>query len=162
MVDIAIRRADFTCEIHASALKSLMQAYASDVMGGGQAIDANTLKMLPNRLSDMSSSFSVMAWQDERAIGLVNAFLGFSTFKCQPLMNIHDVTVLAAFRGQGVAQAMMGEIEAIAREQGCCKLTLEVLEHNRTAQRTYEKLGFARYQLDPSIGCALFWEKPLC
>ena len=51
--------------------------------------------------------------------------------------------------------------ELIARQLGCCKLTLEVLENNLGAQASYRKAGFAPYQLDPQAGRALFWQKPL-
>jgi hypothetical protein len=42
---------------------------------------------------------------------------------------------------------------------GCCKLTLEVLSGNTTAQTSYQRFGFAQYQLDPAAGQALFMQK---
>jgi ribosomal protein S18 acetylase RimI-like enzyme len=51
--------------------------------------------------------------------------------------------------------------EQIAIELGCCKLTLEVLEHNYIAQKAYRSFGFAGYELNPNMGKALFWEKKL-
>jgi ribosomal protein S18 acetylase RimI-like enzyme len=56
---------------------------------------------------------------------------------------------------------MLARAEAIARERGCCKMTLEVLEGNRTAQALYKSLGFAGYELDPEMGKAMFWQKLL-
>jgi ribosomal protein S18 acetylase RimI-like enzyme len=94
-------------------------------------------------------------------VGLINCFEGFSTFKCKPLVNIHDVVVIDGYRGQGVSQRMMDKVEEIARQRGCCKLTLEVLEGNKPAQRAYLRYGFSGYQLDPETGHALFWEKYL-
>jgi ribosomal protein S18 acetylase RimI-like enzyme len=52
-------------------------------------------------------------------------------------------------------------VEELAGRLGCCKLTLEVLEGNSIAQAAYRSLGFDAYQLDPSLGKALFWEKKL-
>jgi len=92
---------------------------------------------------------------------LVNCFEGFSTFACKPLINIHDVAVADAYRRRGIAQQMMRYVENIARERGCCKLTLEVLQGNRNAQQMYGKLGYAGYQLDAATGAALFWQKGL-
>jgi hypothetical protein len=40
-------------------------------------------------------------------------------------------------------------------------VTLEVLEGNQIAKNAYIKFGFAGYELDPKMGKALFWEKPL-
>jgi ribosomal protein S18 acetylase RimI-like enzyme len=56
---------------------------------------------------------------------------------------------------------MLDKLEEIARSKGCCKLCLEVLEGNVRAQKVYKSFGFASYQLDPSMGKALFWNKKL-
>ena len=52
-------------------------------------------------------------------------------------------------------------IEQHAREIGCCKVTLEVLEGNHPAKKAYSQAGFAAYELDPEAGQALFWQKKL-
>jgi GNAT superfamily N-acetyltransferase len=106
-------------------------------------------------------AFSILAYVNGEPAGLINCFEGFSTFKCRPLVNIHDVVVLSDYRGRGLSQLMMAKVEDIARQRGCCKLTLEVLEGNQAAQRAYLHYGFSGYQLDPGTGHALFWEKPL-
>nr|GFD20020.1 hypothetical protein [Tanacetum cinerariifolium] len=54
---------------------------------------------------------------------------------------------------------MLTKVEEIARQRGCCKMTLEVLEGNEVALGAYRKLGFSDYQLDPQMGRALFWQK---
>jgi ribosomal protein S18 acetylase RimI-like enzyme len=61
----------------------------------------------------------------------------------------------------GISQKMLAKVEEIARQRGCCKITLEVLEGNEAAKGAYRKLGFADYQLDPEMGRALFWQKAL-
>jgi ribosomal protein S18 acetylase RimI-like enzyme len=91
----------------------------------------------------------------------VNRFEGFSTFACQPLVNVHDLAVMPAYRGQGIAESMLALVERIARERGACKLTLEVLPGNVRAVRLYQRLGFANYQLDPAMGHAEFLQKYL-
>jgi ribosomal protein S18 acetylase RimI-like enzyme len=63
--------------------------------------------------------------------------------------------------GEGLSTAMLKEVEKIAQQRGCCKLTLEVLEGNSIARNAYAKFGFSGYELDPAMGKALFWEKPL-
>ena len=60
-----------------------------------------------------------------------------------------------------IAGQMLEAVEAYASGRGFCKLTLEVLEGNRPARQAYQSLGFASYQLDPSMGSALFWQKQL-
>ena len=65
------------------------------------------------------------------------------------------------FRRQGFARGLLAHVEAVARQRGCCKLTLEVLEGNHGARRAYLDFGFEGYQLDPAMGQALFMEKKL-
>ncbi|TQV78283.1 GNAT family N-acetyltransferase [Exilibacterium tricleocarpae] len=138
-----------------------MSAYALDPMGGGRDLPERVKTQLVERLAQVPTALSVLAFAGAEPAGLINCFEGFSTFQCQPLMNIHDVTVLPAYRGRGLSRRMLALVEECARERGCCKLTLEVLEGNKTAQQAYRKFGFAGYELSPATGRALFWEKPL-
>ena len=55
----------------------------------------------------------------------------------------------------------MAAVEQIARDKGCCKITLEVLQGNVVAQALYGKLGYAGYVLGDEGGHALFWQKKL-
>ncbi len=154
-----IHRADYANPQHAAALVSLLDAYASDPAGGGQPLSAHTRTHLVRELAARPHAFSVLAFDGETPVGLVNCIEGFSTFACRPLVNVHDVVVLASHRGQRVGEQMLAEAEAIARERGACKLTLEVLQGNRSAVRLYERTGFANYQLDPAMGNAQFLQK---
>lgn len=154
-------QADYHDAAHARAIVELLDLYATDPMGGGEALPALVKATLVERLAALPHAFSVLCFVDGAPAGLVNCFEGFSTFEAQPLVNIHDVVVAQQHRGQGISQAMLSEVERIARARGCCKLTLEVLEGNDVAQRAYRKLGFANYQLDPTMGRAMFWQKTL-
>lgn len=158
---LRVVRAEYDNPAHAAALVRLLDAYARDPMGGGKAIPAERLGRLAGELGRRSDAFSVLAFLEDQAIGLVNCFESFSTFACRPLVNVHDVVVDAGFRGRGVASAMLGEVERVARERGCCKLTLEVLEGNGPARHVYRRFGFSPYQLRAEEGQAVFWEKPL-
>ena len=153
--------ADYHDPAHAADLVALLDAYARDRMGGGRPLSAFARENLVKELAQRPRAFSVLAYVDGQAAGLVNCFEGFSTFSCRPLINIHDVVVLDAFRGQGLSQSMLATVETVAQERGCCKLTLEVLEGNDVAQHAYRKFGFDGYELDPATGRALFWEKVL-
>jgi len=103
----------------------------------------------------------VLAFAGEEPAGLAICMEGFSTFACEPLLNLHDIVVAPAHRGRGVSKQLLAEVERIARERGCCKVTLEVLEGNTLAQSAYRRAGFEGYQLDPRMGRALFWQKKL-
>jgi GNAT superfamily N-acetyltransferase len=144
---------------HADALIALLDAYARDPAGGGEPLSDFARSNLITALAARPFVFSVLAFDDGTPVGLVNAIEGFSTFACQPLVNVHDVMVLPSHRGRGIAAQMFAEVEAIARERGACKLTLEVLDGNAAARTLYQRLGFTAYQLDPAMGQAQFLHK---
>lgn len=156
-----ICRADYRDPAHARALVALLDAYAQDPAGGGEALSAFAKEHLAAELAARPQAFSVLAFAGGQPIGLVNCMEGFSTFACRPLVNIHDVAVLAGHRGQRVAERMLALVEDIARERGACKLTLEVLQGNASALKLYERIGFSGYQLDPAMGNAQFYQKKL-
>ncbi len=158
---IKIIPVDYTNQRHGQEIIELMSEYAQDPMGGEKDLSNEVKQNLVASLAKIPKAFSVIAYVDEQPAGLINCFEGFSTFVCQPLINIHDVIVSSDYRGQGISSLMLEKVEQIAIERGCCKLTLEVLEGNKTAQNSYQKFGFSAYELDPEVGRALFWEKKL-
>ena len=153
--------ADYRDAAQAAALVDLLDAYARDPAGGGTPLDAAVRGGLPAALAARPQAFSVLAFDGDTPVGLVNCIEGFSTFACKPLVNVHDVVVLPSHRGQRVAQQMFARVEEEARKRGACKLTLEVLSGNAPALRAYEREGFTGYQLDPAFGHALFLQKKL-
>lgn len=157
--DLRLCRADYHNPVHAAALVQLLDAYAQDPAGGGEALSEFAKANLARELAARPQAFSVLAFAGDEAVGLVNCIEGFSTFACRPLVNVHDVAVLAGFRGQRVGEQMLALVEQIAQERGACKLTLEVLVGNASAIRLYERVGFAGYQLDPAMGQAQFFHK---
>jgi ribosomal protein S18 acetylase RimI-like enzyme len=159
--EVLVLQASYSNPVHAEAIGFLLNQYAEDAMGGGESLSLDTREQLAIELAKRPHAFSVLAFIAGEPVGLVNCFEGFSTFACRPLVNVHDVVVIASARGQGISQKMLSKVEEIARQRGCCKITLEVLEGNKVAQGAYQKLGFADYQLDPQMGRALFWQKSL-
>ena len=158
---LSVCRADYANPAHATALVSLLDAYAQDPMGGGQALSEFAKANLVPALAARPQAFSVLAFDGDRPVGLVNCIEGFSTFACRPLVNVHDVAVLPRYRGQRIAEQMLALAETIARGLGACKMTLEVLQGNAGAIRLYERVGFAGYQLGSAIGQAAFLQKHL-
>lgn len=156
---IRILRVDYRNQAHAAALVDLLDGYARDPAGGSHGLSAHALANLPQALAARPQAFSILAYDGEQPVGLVNCLEGFSTFACQPLVNVHDVVVLASHRGRRIGEAMLAEVEQIARQRGACKLTLEVLSGNANAIRLYQRIGFASYQLDPAMGSAQFLQK---
>ena len=158
--NINIERVDYTNSRHGRDLRQLLLEYAEFETEADDPIDAGFFDRLPELLHQFPTSFSVLAYRDQQPLGLTNCFFGFSTFLQKRLVNIHDVVVTASARGQGVPGRMLAEVEAIARENDCCRLTLEVLDNNQSAWRAYEKLGFGRTPYHPEND-TLFLQKTL-
>ncbi|MGK2952511.1 MAG: GNAT family N-acetyltransferase [Thiobacillus sp.] len=156
---IEIVRARYDDLAHAAALIDLLDHYARDPAGGGEPLSDFARGNLVSALAARPFIFSVLAFDGATPVGLINAIEGFSTFACQPLVNVHDVVVAAGHRGRGIAARLFAEVEAIARERGACKLTLEVLDGNASARALYQRLGFTAYQLDSAMGQAQFLQK---
>jgi ribosomal protein S18 acetylase RimI-like enzyme len=156
---IRVRQADYANAQDALAIVLLLDAYASDPAGGGEGLSDFAKTHLVPALAARPQAYSVLAFEGDVPVGLVNCIEGFSTFKCRPLVNVHDVAVLASHRGQRIAERMLAEAERIARGRGACKLTLEVLSGNTPAVKLYQRIGFEGYQLDPAMGTASFMQK---
>lgn len=160
---LSILPVDYNHPAQRAALVMLLDAYALDPMGGGEGLAQDVKDRLCDELAQRSQAFSFIAWKEAgaqaQAVGLINCLEGYSTFKALPLMNIHDIAVLPQHRGAGVGQALLAAAEKLARQRGCCKLTLEVLTGNHRALSSYLKFGFAPYALDPAAGQASFMQK---
>jgi len=158
---IEIIKADLTNSTHENALVTLLSLYALDPMGGGEDLSDFTKENLASEILKRTDITVILAFDDEKPVGLINCIEGFSTFACKPLINIHDVYVSTDSRGKGVATKLLQAAEDLAIEKNCCKVTLEILEGNEPAKLAYLKFGFAGYELDPEMGKAMFWQKKL-
>lgn len=156
-----IRLADYTNTVDQVALLTLLDMYACDPMGGSEPLSESVRAGLCDALQVAPGAHSWIAWVQDQPVGLLNAFVGFSTFKAKPLLNIHDLAVQPVWRGRGVGRALLNVAQERAERLGCCKLTLEVLSGNHLARRTYEAFGFENYILDPDVGDARLMQKLL-
>ena len=158
---IQVIRADYQNTVHRLAILELIDLYACDDMGQGKPLSASVQSRLLDDLSVRPWVHIFLAIEKQDTIGVAVCIEGFSTFNSAPLINIHDVYVKPEFRRHGVASALFEHIEATARQSGCCKLTLEVLDGNLPAQETYRKIGFIPYTVNDNAGAAQFWHKYL-
>jgi GNAT superfamily N-acetyltransferase len=158
---VDVIEADLTHPAQAQAVVDLLNRYAREPTGGGAELDAQVKQNLIPALQRRPEALVLLAMQEGEAVGLLNAFEGFSTFAAAVLLNIHDVYVLPSLRGKGIARALFEYAERVAKRRSCCKMTLEVLSGNLPAQRLYLTLGFEAYALDERMGYAQFWQKRL-
>jgi GNAT superfamily N-acetyltransferase len=158
---INVCEADLALPHHQDAIVALVDAYAQDPMGGGHPLSPDVKRRLIPGLQRHPTTIVFLAFAADVPVGVAVCFLGFSTFHARPLINVHDLGVLPGHRGRGVGSRLMAAVEQKARDLGCCKLTLEVLEHNLRARQVYARLGFAQAVYQEGAGGALFFTKPL-
>jgi len=139
----------------------VLDSYARDPMGGGEALDPGNRGRLAKEMAARPWSCSFLAKEGEHGVGLAICFEQFSTFSCAPILNLHDIAILPRHRGKGIFSLLLEAIEKEAKARGCIKMTLEVLQGNSRARDVYEHCGFRPYQLRPSEGNAEFWQKML-
>ena len=76
-----------------------------------------------------------------RVVGFALFFTNFSTFLGRPGLYLEDLYVQPAERGQGLGQALLRHLAALAVERGCGRFEWSVLDWNQNAIRLYEKMG---------------------
>ena len=106
----------------AKEIVDLLNIYALDPMGGGEALRDNgklhLFQHLPKYLRP--SVFSLLCRRRSSRFGY--CFQAFSNLACKPV-NIHDVMVCDEYRGLGLCRRMLDKVE-IARKDAR-KVTLE-------------------------------------
>ncbi|HKO45116.1 MAG TPA: GNAT family N-acetyltransferase [Pyrinomonadaceae bacterium] len=84
---------------------------------------------------------AVIAYLDDLPVAFAIYFFTFSTFEGAPGLYIEDIFVRPTFRRYGVGRKLFGFLCQTAREQGCCRIELSVLNWNEQAIHFYKKLG---------------------
>jgi GNAT superfamily N-acetyltransferase len=153
--------ADLTDTGQARAVVELIDSYACDPLGGGKPLSEAVRQALVPGLLRHPTTLVFLAWDGAQPVGVAVCFSGFSTFAARPLVNIHDLAVLPAWRGRGVGRVLLRAVEDWARTHECCKITLEVLDHNTSARVLYESEGFRPPDLGRPGELMLFLGKPL-
>jgi len=140
---VEIVNADFGNAAHCTGIIEVLDSYAADPVGGGEALAADVRDRLVPALRDHPTALVLLAVAQGCPVGIAVCFLGFSTFRARPLLNIHDLAVLPEWRGRGVGRSLLAAAEDRARRRGCCRLTLEVQDDNGRALALYGSFGFS-------------------
>ena len=159
---ITVRLASLSEPRDADPYRRLLDAYAQDPMGQNAPLPGTVLDRVIADLSHHPAARVFLAEQKGKACGFATCFLGYSTFRGRPLLNVHDIAVLPQWRGRGIARAILGAVANHARAEGCCRITLEVRDDNPAAKALYRSEGFGAAATDEGNQVQyLFMEKPL-
>ena len=146
-MSLRISLADLADPVDGEAIRTLVNAYACDPMGGGEPLSAEILARLVPGLRNHPTTRVWLARDGDEPAGVAVCFLGYSTFDARPLLNIHDLAVAPGARRRGVGRALLAAVEAGARELGCGRITLEVRQDNEPARALYAEVGLRGYML---------------
>lgn len=152
---VLIESVDFANARDVAQYLELLDAYARDPMGADHPLPTTVRERLASDLVDHPGAHCLLARHGDTPIGFATCFLGYSTFRARPLLNIHDIAVLPEWRGRSVARDLLAAIAELGQRLDCCRITLEVREDNPRARSIYESAGFVPAQ------CSLFMEMPL-
>ena len=141
-MDVRVVEADLDEPEHARALVDLIDSYARGPGGQSAPLTPEARANLGPGLRRHPSALVLLAVADGDFAGAAVCFWGFSTFAGKSLLNIHDLVVSPQYQNRGIGGDLLAEAERLARERGCCKLTLEVHDTNANAKRLYERFGF--------------------
>ena len=143
-------------EKHCEQLIMLLDFYMKDEMGNGKPMQEELAPKIIEGLKNHVAYLGFFAIVDGDYVALANCNKNYSTFKAAPLINIHDFVVHPAYRGKGIGKLFLDSMAEYAKENGYCRINLEVRDDNINAQKLYKKSGYANCK--PSM---FFWEKKL-
>ncbi|MCI0361573.1 MAG: GNAT family N-acetyltransferase [Planctomycetaceae bacterium] len=138
--------ADLSNPAHQAAILDLLDMYCRNEFGDGKPLTHETRANLISGLIKHGGARVFLAYEGDEPAGLALCFVGFSSFKARPLVNVHDLAVAPRFRGRGIGKALLDAVADDARALGCCKVTLEVRADNAKAIELYRRAGFESTQ----------------
>ncbi|MDO9355784.1 MAG: GNAT family N-acetyltransferase [Solirubrobacteraceae bacterium] len=158
MPEITVIRADLADPSHADGIVACLDAYAQDPMGSGAPLASDVKAALVPGLRDTPAARVWLAQDDGEGefIGVIVAFVGYSTFAAKPRWNVHDISVVPAARSRGVGRAMLSRVIEDATAAGAVAVSLEVRHDNDAARHLYASLGFG-----DGFAPMAFWERKL-
>lgn len=139
--DVEILRADLNNPKHAADIVNLVDLFARDEMGQEEPLDEEVRVDMISEMKKVPTTRVYLAYNGDKALGLITCFIGFSTFTASKTFKIHDIAVHPEARGLGVGTMLIENVKEEAEEMGCSKITLEVREDN-PAQKLYKREGF--------------------
>lgn len=95
---------------------------------------------------------ALMAWEGERALGLVQYFLHPSTWNMGGNVYLQDLFVVPEARGKRIGRRLIAAVTEASKAKGAGVLYWQTEEFNGTARRLYERVAkrapFVRYNIE--------------
>jgi GNAT superfamily N-acetyltransferase len=145
MNDVQIR--PVTAEDHAAWLP-LWHAYLAFYK---TELDQSVSQMTWQRMLDPNEpTHASLAWQNGRAVGMVNFIYHRSNWSINNACYLQDLFVIPELRGTGSGRRLIEHVYASAKADGCDKVHWLTHETNATAIQLYERIaergGFIQFR----------------
>ena len=101
---LTIELANLDLKKHTQAIINLLDLFSKDKMGQNEPLEEGIKKDVIQELRKHPTTLVFLAFKGEQTIGLVTAFLGFSTFTAKQTLKIHDLVVHPDARGLGAGR----------------------------------------------------------
>ncbi|MCJ7955673.1 MAG: GNAT family N-acetyltransferase [Pseudomonas sp.] len=112
--------------------------------------DAVTQSTWQRFLDPSEPTHAALAWDGERAVGLVHFIYHRSNWSIENSCYLQDLLVTPDQRGTGVGRKLIESVYAQARQDGCAKVHWLTHETNATAIQLYERIaerpGFIQFR----------------
>ena len=91
-----------------------------------------------------------LAWQGEKAVGMVHYIQHRSTWTIGNYCYLQDLFTAPDLRGGGVGRKLIEHVYAVAKQAGCARVYWLTHESNETAMQLYDRIadkpGFLQYR----------------
>ena len=91
----------------------------------------------------------LVARNTDGIVGMVNLLFSVSTALGEKVAWLEDMVVAPQARGRGIGSQLLSKAIALARSQGCKRITLLTDGSNEAAQHFYAQHGFSRSDMLP-------------
>ncbi|WP_374312609.1 GNAT family N-acetyltransferase [Dongia sp.] len=104
-----------------------------------------------DRLLDPAEPMAgALAWQGERAVGMVHHIRHRSCWTVGDYCYLQDLFTAADIRGAGIGRKLIEYVYDIAKQQGCSRVYWLTHESNEVAMKLYDRIadksGFIQYR----------------
>jgi GNAT superfamily N-acetyltransferase len=111
-----------------------------DQLGYPASAEAVARRLAQLEASDADSV--VVAEADGEVVGLASLHTSLSVEYDEPAAKLSAIIVDERHRRRGIGEALVAEMEAEARERGCCLIFLTTAARRADAHDFYRRLGF--------------------
>ncbi|MCA9239013.1 MAG: GNAT family N-acetyltransferase, partial [Planctomycetales bacterium] len=119
-MQLNIQPPDFTSDEDRRGIVELLLSYAGGPQAGGKAMSSAATQRVIAMLAGNPTAVVLLAKLAGRPVGLAVCVESFSTFRAEPVLNLHDLVVAPDHQNRGIGRQLLEAVEQQARQRGAC------------------------------------------